>query len=270
MLDGVREEEKYSTLLLGPCWEEERFRKRVRGAKALVSDNDGTVIAGSQWLDMRSCMTEEDVETYDRNVREHFDGPRSDEADVRLIMEDIRCLVSSRLSSERMSELVAAQRPRGGIHELFRSFPFGNAALVSYGLHDYVSGWAARHDVPVAETYALRLRWRDDDGRRVLDGCDESTVVTEATKGAAREAFCAKRKVAERDVIVLEDTPSMLARMKHPDNVGILILPAHDPQPMRTAERLRQLEREGHFDAIDAFLVADDWHLLAAMRRGDF
>lgn len=270
LLPGLKEEERESTLLLGSRWDARRFRRRVRAANALVSDNDGTVIRGSQWMDFRGCMTAEHQEADAKDAADYFAGNRSDASDVRFVLDSVNRLRLSGLEEQRVATMAAAQHPRGGVRELFQSFPRGNTALVTFGLRDYAAHWAAVHDVPVGEVYALHLTWRGELGARLLDGCDPSTVVTEATKGLARERFVAARGVDEVDVIVLEDTPSMLARMRHPENLAILIIPRHDPQPLRTAERLRQLERDGHFDAIDAFLVADDWHLLAAMRRGDF
>jgi len=270
LLAGVKEEEKEDTLLLGPRWNQGRFARKVRAAKALVSDNDGTVIAGSQWIDMRTCMTETHQAADAEDAASYFRGARTDEGDARFILASVDRLRQSGLTEGQLRRLAAAQKPRGGVQELFRTFPRGNTALVSFGLHSYPSAWADHHDVPVGEVHALRLTWREEDGARVLDGCDPSTVVTEATKGRSRERFVAGRNVEEQDVIVLEDTPSMLVRMRHADNLAILIIPRHDPQPMRTEERLRQLGEGGHFEDIDGFLVSDDWRLLVAMRRGDF
>ena len=270
LLAGLKEEENDDTLLLGPRWDQGRFARKARSARALVSDNDGTVIAGSQWLDMRTCMTETHQAADAEDAASYFRGDRTDEGDVRFIFASVNRLRQSGVTECQLRRLAAEQKPRGGVQKLFRSFARGNTALVSFGLRSYPSAWADHHDVPVGEVHALNLTWREEDGMRVLDGCDASTVVTEATKGRARARFCAARNVEEQDVIVLEDTPRMLVRMRHADNLAILIIPRHGPQPMRTEERLRQLGEDGHFEGIDGFLVADDWHLLVAMRRGEF
>ena len=268
LLPGLREEERDSTLLLGPRWDRKRFCRKVRQANGLVCGNDGTVIAGSQWLDFRGRMTEEHREADARDAARYVSGDRSDEGDRRLILERARRLRESGLREDDIYQMATRQSPRPGVRSLFASFPEQNTAIVSYGLADYPLAWARAHGVPVGKVYALRLTWREKGDALVLHGWDERTLVTEATKGDARDRFRRTRDVDEQDVLVIEDTPSMLARMRHPENLAVLIIPRHDPQPGRTAERLRQLGEAGRFEDIDAFLVSDGFDLLLAAREG--
>ena len=160
LLGGLKEEEGHDTLLLGPKWNEAVFRRRIRGANALVSDNDGTVIRGNQWLDLRECMTQEHQAADAAAAATYFGGSHTDADDVRLLLDNVRRLQRSGLEEGRIRDMVATQRPRGGVRDLFRSFPRGNTALVSFGIHAYPTAWSEIHDVPVAEVHALRLKWR--------------------------------------------------------------------------------------------------------------
>ena len=239
----------------------------VRATSGLVADNDGTVIPGSQWDDLRRHMCEPLRIADEADVVAYFRGERTDDGDAAFLMRGVERLRASGLTRAHIREEATAQKPRPGTRALFESYGMGHmTAIVSFGLDAYISEWSNVHEIPVEEIHAAQLHWQRSNGGFALVGCERGTVVVEANKMKAREAFSRRRRLADRQVLVLEDTPRMLARMKHPDNVGVLVIPRNDSESKRSAERMRQLREPGLFENIDAFLISDSLESLVEFR----
>jgi hypothetical protein len=143
-------------------------------------------------------------------------------------------------------------------------------AIVSYGLKPMILAWGQHHGIQIGEQYAAELLWKDialPMRNWTLAGCVSGTIVTEGNKASAREKFSRRLNVPDSLVLVLEDTPRMLARMMAPENVGVLIVPHVDLQEHRKTSRLRQLAHPGMIAGIDAILVSDSLTALVEMRR---
>lgn len=269
LLPGVLEEEGCHTLVYNANrWRSDRHvAGAVRATFGLVADNDGTVVAGSQWMDLRALMHDGHREDDEADAAAYFRGERSDEGDAAFLLRSVDRLVASGLTRGQVRGKARNQAPRRGTRELFASYGGGrSAAIVSYGLEGYIAEWASVHSVPVVEIFAAKLRWSGHEDADTLAGCDRATVVTEANKGKAREAFSHRLHLDGHEVMVVEDTPRMLARMKHPHNVGVLVVPRRDPQSHRIPDRLRQLADPALFHAIDLVLVSDSLEPLVSLR----
>lgn len=269
LLPGVLEEEGCHTLLYnGDRWRSDRqVAAAVRATFGLVADNDGTVIRGSQWTDLRRRIHDRFRPDDESDTDAYFGGRRSDAGDIALLVRLVERLAASGLTRAHVREDAVRQIPRTGTRALFESYDHGNAtAIVSYGTEAYIAEWSAAHGVPVREIHAARLTWDARDDVHVLIGCERDTIVVAANKGKAREAFSHRLHLDGHEVLVLEDTPHMLARMRHPNNVGVLLVPRHDPQPLRVADRLRELADPRLFGAIDLVLVSDSLEPLVSLR----
>ncbi len=245
----------------------ERVAEAVAKARALVSDQDGTVTPGAQWLGFHDGMTSEHVAEDKAAAAAYFAGTRTPDDDRRVLFLAVERLIASGVTRSTFGELAARQVPRSGARRLFASFG-ADTAIVSYGLRPLVKSWSAEHGIPVGEFHALRLRWREENGVLHCVGYVDDTAVIESTKGYARERFCAARGFSGEEVLVLEDTPSALRHLRGPDNVAVLVLPSVDPLERRPAQRIRQLAEGGCFDHVDAFLVSDTLDPLADLRAG--
>ncbi len=270
-LPGVLEEESCPTLLFNESkWKGRReLADAIRRTRALVADNDGTIIHGSQWMDLRERMSLEQRDGDAEDAAAYYRGERTDAGDVAFLESSVRRLVASGLTRAHVHVDARKQFPRSGVGDLFRSYGQGaHTAIVSFGLHGYIDAWALAHDIPVGEIHAARLRWSGPGEHDALAGIeDPESIVVEATKGRARERFSERVKMDGRDVLIVEDTPRMLARMRHPDNVCVLIVPRHDPQEKRRVERMRQMEDDAFFSIVDVILVADSLEPLAQLRK---
>lgn len=265
LADGERD----TVLFNAARWRDEgQVAHAVRDTFALVADNDGTVIHGSQWLDVRARMADAHRLEDERDVAAYFRGERTDAGDVEFLFRCLGRLVASRLTRAHLEEDVRRQVPRTGTRELFASYREGHRAVVSHGLRSYIECWAAHHEIAVDEIHALRLHWEPHGDTHRLVGGARETAVVEATKRTALDRFSQKRGLDGNEVLVLEDTPRMLARMRHPNNLGVLLVPRDDPQPSRPQERLRQIADPELFPAFDLVLVSDSLEPLVAMRGG--
>lgn len=266
-LPAALEEEDVDTIFYNATrWRDpDRLARAVRDTRAIVADNDGSVIPGSQWEDLRLRMSEAHRADDERDAAAYFRGERTDEGDVEFLLRSVRHLADSGLLMSHLRTDARRQLPRPGVRDLMASYGV-RSAVVTYGVDTYVQEWVAEHAVQVAEVFAARLQWRRVDDDHVLVGCDRSTVVVEATKGRARERFAHRHGVDGHETLVLEDTPRMLARMKHPNSVGALVLPRRDPQPRRPQERMRQLADRSLFPSIDLVVASDSLEALAAIR----
>lgn len=269
LLPGVIEEEGHHTFLYNRArWRDDRqVASAVRGTFGLVADNDGTVIRGSQWVDLRRRLLDAFRPHDEADTDAYFRGDRSDAGDVALLLRLVERLAASGVTRAHLREDAARQEPRAGTRALFDTYGRDATAIVSYGVEAYIAEWSAAHGIPVREIHAARLTWRPRDDDHVVAGCERDTVVIASNKGRAREAFSHRLHLDGHEVMVLEDTPHMLAGMKHPNNVGVLVVPRRDPQPFRVAARMRELANPELFGAIDLMLVSDSLEPLVSLRR---
>ncbi|OGL98790.1 hypothetical protein A2304_04830 [Candidatus Uhrbacteria bacterium RIFOXYB2_FULL_57_15] len=243
-----------------------QLARAIRDTRAIVADNDGSVIAGSQWDDLRLRMSDTHRQADAEEAAAYFRGERTDDGDVEFLLRGVGRLVDSGLRLSQVREDAARQTPRSGTRELLASY-HGRSAVVTYGVDAYAEEWAVFHRLWLTEVFAANLRWDRTSDDPVLVGCDRATVITEANKGLAREDFSRRHGLVARKVLVLEDTPRTLARMKHPDNVGVLVAPRHDPQPNRPEGRMRQLADPSFFSSIDVVIASDSLESLAFLRK---
>lgn len=267
LLPGFHEEEDVSRIVVNASrgWTADGFVDAFRRARGLVSDQDGTVTPGAQWLGFHAYMTPDQIARDKVRAAAYFAGRRTPEDDRRFLLENVNTLIGLGMTRADFGRLAAGQRPRAGARPLFRSFLA--RAIVSYGVRPVLKSWSAEHGVPVDEYHALRLTWEmtgDVAGRCI--GYVEDTAVVETTKGVARARFCAKHAIAGHEVVALEDTPKALVHMRSPDGLAVLVLPRIDPLADRPPQRIRQLTEGGCFAHIDAFLVSDSLLQLAVLR----
>lgn len=268
LLPGMIEEEAVDFLLVnGTRWRSlERLVDRVRDACGILTDFDGTLVAGSHWEDFLALMFEECRLEQKEDAAAHFAGEMSDEGDRAYFLRMCDRLRRSRVRRDAVEEAARRQWPRRGAREFLGSFPSRHVAIASYGVYPYLDLWSAVHRVPVSHIYAARADWATWGGAQTFGDVRRETIVTAAGKSAARAAFVAERRLAESELLVLEDTPRMLAEMRHDDNVAALLVPRRDPQPHRVRERFRQLADPARFAAVDAVYLSDGFESLAEFR----
>lgn len=267
LLPGLHEEEDVSTLVVNTArgWTVDGFVGAFRRARGLVSDQDGTVTPGAQWLGFHAYMTPEQVARDKVRAAAYFAGHRTPEDDRRFLLENVSALIALGMTRADFGRLAAGQPPRAGARALFRSFEA--CASVSYGVRPVLKSWSFEHGVPIHRFYALKLLWEmmgDRAGRCI--GYEEGTAVVETTKGDARAHFCAEHGIAGHELVALEDTPKALVHLRSPDGLAVLVLPRIDPLADRPAQRIRQLTQGECFPDVDAFLVSDSLYQLAALR----
>lgn len=261
--------ERDTALFNATRWRSEgRLAHAVQMTKAFVGDYDGTAIAGSHWAHLRARLREPHRSEDEADVAAYFRGARTDASDQEFLGRCAQRLVASRLARSVLDVDAARQLPRRGTQALFRSYAKHLTAIVSFGVRPYIERWSVLHDVGVGRIFALALTWDPHGDDEIASGWDPSTGIVEATKARALDLFSQVNGLDGHEVLVAEDTPRMLARMKHPNNVGVLIVPRADPQEARAEERRRQLLDPELFGAFDLVLVSDTLEPLVAMRGG--
>ena len=243
----------------------EEFTTRVKQAKGLVADFDGTLHAGSQWKYVRGILppelAEEDLQAamryFDKNEETH-----SDFEDIQFILGSVQRMVAGCITHKHLSNGAGSMTPRHGACELIDSF--GNAStIVSFGMWDFIRSWGHQwlhRDVSVS---ALRLRFSGGNPDFV-SGCDPLTVVSDGNKGYIYFTFRAVHGLADEEVLVLGDAPTDI-KMMRPGGLGVLILPHADPQIGRQGSRWEALPRL--WPRVAACLLSDSLEGLAHMRR---
>ena len=268
LLPGMIEEEAVDFLLVnGTRWRSlDLLLERVRAASGIVTDFDGTLVVGSHWEDFLGLMTEEYRLAQLEDAAAYFAGGTSEEGDRAFFLRTCDRLCRSRVRRDAMEQAARRQWPRRGVREFLGSFPSRHAAIASYGMYPYLDYWSAFHRVSASRIYAARADWTLYDNVQSFESVRRDTIVTAAGKNAARAAFAAERRLAENELLLLEDTPHMLAQMRHDDNVAALLVPRRDPQPHRVRERFRQLADPARFAAIDAVYLSDGFESFIEFR----
>ncbi len=245
----------------------EVFRRHIRAALALVSDFDGTLIAGSQWRDVGTLMRPELREADIEDAKRYFAGrERSDLSDIAFIFRSIERMRESGIVEGALELLARKQMPREGAGELFGSFD--RAAIISYGMSDYIRMWRSGHGIGAVGTcdiFALELSW----DRRMLAnyplaGCKKATVISDGNKGYAMDIFLAKHGLHPRDALVMGDAPTDLKMMMHAESCGVLMMPKIDPELARKLQREKVLKEM--LPKVSAILVSDTLTPLVELR----
>lgn len=243
----------------------EEFIARMKQAKGLVADFDGTLHAGSQWKYVRGLLppelAEEDLQEANRYFAKN-EETHSDFEDIQFILGSVQRMVEGQMVRKHLCDGAGSMNPRHGACELIDSF--GNASMiVSFGMWDFIHSWGRQwlhRDVSVS---ALRLRFSGGNPDFV-SGCDPLTVVSDGNKGYIYDAFRAVHGLADEEVLVLGDAPTDINMMR-PGGLGVLILPHADPQIGRKGSRWEALPRL--WPRVAACLLSDSLEGLAHMRR---
>lgn len=222
-----------------------RFLARLRAARGLCTDFDGTLHPGNQWAGLRSLQTPENVAIEARELQAYLSrDDHDDREDVRFILRSIVRLRG--ISNSGIHSLMPRLPPRPGAVELLCGFEPRNVAVVSFGVADLIRQWLiyyrARRDWSQVTILAVQLAWKRSPEGYVIDGCLPATVVSNGNKGFVRDVFCADREIDPGELLALGDAPTDVLMM-HPENVGVLIVPKVDPEPERLAYRMRGLQR---------------------------
>lgn len=238
----------------------DRFAVQVREARGLVTDFDGTVNNGNQWLAMRECMRSDLAEEDAARAQWYMKtDSRTDREDIDFIFGSVHRLVESGLKSRTLVQYAHATDPRPCAVDLMKSF-HGKAVVVSFGLADFIRAWLDRFGIG-ADIAALDLRWVGEH----LIGFHARTVVTDGNKGFMYDAFLAEHELRPDQVLAIGDAPTDI-RMMRPEGLGVLVIPKVDPQPGRMESRMRGLA--DIWPCVSAVLVSNSLEPLAALRSG--
>lgn len=248
------------------------FIRLVREAKGLVTDFDGTLHVGVQWLGPRALLPEPARLEDEAAAAAYFTRSSHDDTeDVMLALGSAWRMRDAGLTEAQMQETGRKLETRSGAWELLTSFDLRKVAIVSFGLEPIVSAWAyeniRRAEWMFIQTFALRFSWRQapmGSMSRLLGDPDVATVVTDGNKGYLRRAYCVSRGLAPRETLVLGDAPTDILMMGH-DVPGIIVIPRVDPQPARIEHRLKRMAEL--WDQVACIVVSDTLDPIVEMRR---
>ena len=232
-------------------------RQAIARAKGLVTDFDGTLHPGNQWLHFRQVLLPELADQNQSRLEQYLArGEKTDANDIAFIFSSCHSLKHSGLMREALKRCAQNAPPREGA--LMRSFD-GRVQVVSFGIHDYIVEWLSHHDVR-AQVAALRFLWEGSN----LAGFDPHTVVTDGNKGFMVQLFNAMHDLSQEEVIVLGDAPTDI-QMMQPENISMLLIPSKDPQDGRQAFRMSALG--DLWPRVRAILASDSLQPLVEMRQ---
>lgn len=217
-----------------------QLRRLLGQVRAGAFDFDGTLVTGSQWMQLDQLLPPELQKEADRIRSWYFAQTQDGHATPILldhpdwfhgrlasgnrlvaegawIAEGIRLFEKARITKHQLQETATHLPARDGAIALLQLMQ--PRVIISFGIEQIIQAWLAHHaiEAPIA---ASRLFFNDFD---IISGCHINLVASE-TKKLAADRFRLLTDVHEQELLVIGDS-LVDVEMMHSGGLNVLIIP---------------------------------------------
>jgi|GEM_PF-6096430 len=257
----------WSLLILNSERANERyFSVRLQRTRAAGFDFDGALIEGAHLRLLREVMEERARAADQKEADKYYTLIGQTEEWITVAVARIAEHLRGRLTRGHIAERLDRLPPRSGAVDLLRHYCNRSGVMVgSLGVKSYIAPWCAHYLSPSdrsVEVAALDLTW-DEQG--FCNGFDPASIVTDRNKGEWFHEFCLRRGIAQKDSLVLGDSPRTDASLLRAGGVRVLLWPVTGVSESAETDRLRTIS--DLWPDLDAVLIGDSLKPLVEILR---